>query len=398
MAGVALMAMAACGGSPSPTTPSATRSAQNASSSVTAVSVSTAGGTSIADGSVADFARCLQSSGDAACFAGARPVTRVATAGATAPGAPGNLLATAGGGTVSLTWSAPTSGDPVVTYVVEAGSASGLSNLAVVTTNSTATTFSAGGVGNGTYYIRIKAQNATGTSAASNEATLVVCTSAPGAPTGLTTSVSGSAVTIRWNAASGGCAATSYLLQAGSTAGSSGLANSNIGNVTSYVAAGVGAGVYYIRVVAVNGFGQSAASNEVATTVGSTTTTGGGLTGAWIGLAPDGFVIDAATGSCDIETDVQMDLTQTGNALTGSFTERVRRVSPLRPGCDTVSNTFGSATPFTGSVIGTTMILVVPGDHGGPPITFRGMFTDRRFVVVPDGYTQSQASLTLNRQ
>jgi hypothetical protein len=157
--------------------------------------------------------------------------------------------------------------------VIEAGSASGLSNLAVVTTNSTATTFSAGGVGNGTYYVRIKAQNATGTSAASNEVILVVgpaaCTSAPGAPTGFSTSVSGSTVTLTWNAPSGGCAPTSYILQAGATAGSSELANDNVGNVTRFVATSVGTGFYYIRVVAANVSGVSAASNEVLTTVGN---------------------------------------------------------------------------------------------------------------------------------
>jgi hypothetical protein len=187
------------------------------------------------------------------------------------PSAPTNFTAAASGSTVSLSWAAPSFGAPT-SYQIEAGSSSGLANLASFSTGSTLTSFSTGGVGNGTYYLRLKAQNAAGTSAASNEAILVVgsaaCATAPGAPTSLTTSVSGGTVTIRWSAPSGGCAPTAYFLQAGSTAGSSALANANIGNVTSYVASGVGNGSYYIRVVAANASGQSAASNEVVATVG----------------------------------------------------------------------------------------------------------------------------------
>lgn len=86
--------------------------------------------------SSADLARCLSGAADAACFSGARPVVRVRTAGATAPDAPSNLTATAIGDVVTLIWSAPANGDPFVTYIIEAGSAPGLSNLAVVATHS----------------------------------------------------------------------------------------------------------------------------------------------------------------------------------------------------------------------------------------------------------------------
>jgi hypothetical protein len=72
--------------------------------------------------------------------------------------------------------------------------------------------------------------------------------------------------------------ATSYVLQAGSSAGSTNLANSDIGNVTSYVATGIGNGTYYIRVRAKNACGDlSAASTEATTVVGPVTT--GGITG-----------------------------------------------------------------------------------------------------------------------
>jgi hypothetical protein len=92
-------------------------------------------------------------------------------AGPTAP--PTGLMATAAASTVTLTWTAPSSGTPTA-YVVEAGSSSGLVNLANFSTNSTATSFSAGGVGRGTYYVRVRATNPAGTSGASNEVALIV--------------------------------------------------------------------------------------------------------------------------------------------------------------------------------------------------------------------------------
>jgi hypothetical protein len=237
-----------------------------------ALSVSTS--SALFGASAVDFGRCLMGAADAACLSGARISVQAVTGGAaTIPGPPRSLVTSSSGSSVTLTWSAPASGDGTTGYVIEAGSAPGLANLANVVTGSTATTFSAGGVGNGTYYVRVRAQNAAGTSDASNESALVVgsntCTSAPGAPGGLTITSSGSTVLLAWNAPAGGCAPTSYVLQAGSSAGASDLANSNVGSTTSYVATGVGNGTYYVRVRAANAYGQSASSNEVVVTVGT---------------------------------------------------------------------------------------------------------------------------------
>ena len=99
---------------------------------------------------------------------------RPAAGASDAPTAPAGLVASASGSTVSLTWRAPGGGGTPAAYIVEAGSASGLANLASFSTNSTATSFSAGGVANGTYYVRVKATNPAGTSSASNEVILVV--------------------------------------------------------------------------------------------------------------------------------------------------------------------------------------------------------------------------------
>jgi hypothetical protein len=89
------------------------------------------------------------------------------------PGPPNFTSVQVSGATVTLNWVAPSSGAPT-SYIVEAGSATGLSNLAVANTGSSATSVSFGGVPSGTYYVRIRAVNALGASVVSNERTVVV--------------------------------------------------------------------------------------------------------------------------------------------------------------------------------------------------------------------------------
>lgn len=183
-----------------------------------------------------------------------------------APDPPTVLTASASGSSVTLAWSAPASGSPPSDYVIEAGSATSLSDLANFSTGNTATTFSASGVGTGRYYVRVRSANAAGRSAPSSEAVLVVggvCSSAPSAPT-LTTQVAGSTVTLSWTAPPG---ASSFVLEAGSATGLSNLVSSDVGGATSYVATGVAAGTYYVRVRAKNSCGAGAPSNESIVTV-----------------------------------------------------------------------------------------------------------------------------------
>src|SRR5262249_7547470 len=106
-------------------------------------------------------------------------------------------------------------------------------------------------------------------SGASNEIAVVVgggCSGAPVAPSGLAYSVTGSTVTLTWNAAAG--AVTSYILVAGYSTGAGNAANADTGNsYTTFVATGVGRGVYYVRLHARNACGVSGPSNEVAVVV-----------------------------------------------------------------------------------------------------------------------------------
>jgi hypothetical protein len=85
---------------------------------------------------------------------------------------PSNLASNSNGSSVSLTWTAPAGA--VTSYVIEVGSAPGLTDIVSISTGNAATSFSATGVAKGTYYLRLKAVGPAGASGASNEATLVV--------------------------------------------------------------------------------------------------------------------------------------------------------------------------------------------------------------------------------
>jgi hypothetical protein len=96
------------------------------------------------------------------------------TLGADLPGAPSDLAATVtGGGRVSLAWMPPAAGGPVTAYLLEAGSAAGLANLAVISTGSPVAAFSAVAQP-GTYYVRVRAVNGSGPGPAAAEIVVVV--------------------------------------------------------------------------------------------------------------------------------------------------------------------------------------------------------------------------------
>jgi predicted phage tail protein len=105
----------------------------------------------------------------------------------------------------------------------------------------------------------------------------------------LTSAVNGFDVTLSWAASALGTAATSYILEAGTSTGSIDVFNGNVGPSTTLTAA-VGAGTYFVRVRAVNESGISAPSNEVTLAVGgapvqptitSAVASGGTLNVAW---------------------------------------------------------------------------------------------------------------------
>jgi len=101
--------------------------------------------------------------------------TRLPPPSTTVTGPPSNLAATVTGTRVLLTWSPPTTGT-ASDYIIEVGSSPGASNVRTISTsvNGLVATRWEASLNPGTYYIRVKAVNARGTSAPSNEVIVVV--------------------------------------------------------------------------------------------------------------------------------------------------------------------------------------------------------------------------------
>ncbi len=178
----------------------------------------------------------------------------LASVHAALPDSPVNLTAAVMGSTVTVSWLAPAT--PVTSYMIEAGFSPGAANLAAFSTGSTATQFSAAGVAPGTYYVRVRAINQDGVSAASNEVRVDVMGFCflPTMPSGLTDSVSGSMVALRWIESVG---AVTYIVEAGSAPRLANIATIDLRSNVPTLTASAGPGTYYVRVRARNSCGLS---------------------------------------------------------------------------------------------------------------------------------------------
>ena len=177
------------------------------------------------------------------------------------PLSPTNFSADWSGTMVTLSWLAPTSAtaaDIPSSYVIEAGTSRGASNIASFNVGNV-TRYSVD-VPPGNYFVRVRGVNALGISDPSNEITLEG-RGAPANPHSLSASGTGSTITLQWVAAGGGTQ-NGFVIEAGSAPGLADLVSLPVGNVTSFTTT-VPAGLYYVRVRAVNARGASGPSNEL---------------------------------------------------------------------------------------------------------------------------------------
>jgi hypothetical protein len=199
-----------------------------------------------------------------------------------------------------LTWGA--SFPPPATYVVDAGSAPGLSDLGTFAVGPV-TALPVPGVPTGNYFVRVRAANAVGTSAATADTVVTVGAACqlPSTPSGLSATVTANTVALQWSGTG------PFRLAAGRAPGASNVFAGDVGNATSLVA-NVAAGAYFVRVHARNACGLSLASSEVllhvqvpeAPTDLSSSVIGSQVRLLWTaptaGSTPIGYVLEAGSG------------------------------------------------------------------------------------------------------
>jgi predicted phage tail protein len=209
------------------------------------------------------------------------------------PDAPANFSHTVTLGRVSLTWTPASTGCAPTHYVLAAGSATGLSDLARVNVG-TATTFLTPAPA-GIYFTRVYAVNGAGTSGPSNEEIISVgpsCT-VPGAPDSFTATALGTTAAFAWQPPLTGGLPTGYQLEAGSTPDANNIAVLPLGGLSFSTPAP--AGSYYVRVRAINACGPGPASTTQLLTIvcqppgsagtPSPTVSGSTVTLQWAGVA-----------------------------------------------------------------------------------------------------------------
>lgn len=124
------------------------------------------------------------------------------------PGVPKSLYGSVKRATVSFKWSPPLTGGAVDDYVLEAGVTPGTTFYAGSMGSSTYV--SVPNVGTGRYYVRVRARNANGQSAPSNEVVVSVgCATRPRRLSGLRATTSGGLVTLNWTDPDG-CSGATY--------------------------------------------------------------------------------------------------------------------------------------------------------------------------------------------
>jgi hypothetical protein len=89
------------------------------------------------------------------------------------PSAPTGVAVAAEGAKGRVTWAPPPDAESVTTYIIEVGSTAGSNNQGTFVAPSTSTSFEREAAA-GTYYVRMFARNACGTSSASQEHTLTI--------------------------------------------------------------------------------------------------------------------------------------------------------------------------------------------------------------------------------
>lgn len=191
----------------------------------------------------------------------------VGNGGSATPNPPTNLVAWMSGGRLTMTWTAPATGQTPTGYVLEAGASVNSANLAVVDLGTRSFTFDP--IPSGFFFVRVRAKAGNLVSAPTPDVMVNVgnVPAPPSPPQNFFITLAGSTATLNWSAPAVGTA-TSYIIEAGTATGLVNIGVVNTGTTaTSLAVPGVPPGTYYLRVRAANAQGASPVSNERVLTV-----------------------------------------------------------------------------------------------------------------------------------
>jgi hypothetical protein len=146
--------------------------------------------------------------------------------------------------------------------------------------------------------------------------------------------------------------------------------------------------------------------NSVVTPTGNTSTptppaatpAPAAVTGRWVGVAPEGMLIEDGPGACDLDLDLQLDLTASGASVTGTATTKTRR---LAPACGGGSGGAVETWPLINGRSESGAISFTL-DGGNLTIDFSGTFTASRMagtlMTVVGSVGRRRGTFAANRQ
>jgi hypothetical protein len=192
----------------------------------------------------------------------------------------------AGGYTAAVTWQTSNAASATINDIAVALSGSSAVTVTADTTFTLTATAADGRTTTATTTVRLPASTA------------------PGDPRSMAASVSGSRVTLTWQAPTTGGAPTHYLLYVGTRSGYSNVVSAyNVGNVLR-VSGDLPRGTYYARVRAANNAGTSLNSNEARFSIGRKLRSPSGFTVTWSGTtATMSWVAPSADSAEDVPTN-----------------------------------------------------------------------------------------------
>ncbi|MGO8672686.1 MAG: PKD domain-containing protein [Capsulimonadaceae bacterium] len=272
--------------------------------------------------------------------AGLTATGSVSTTVILSPGAPSVPTATAGSAQVTLSWGSVSAATSYGIYRATTSGAEGTTAVAA----SSGTSYTDAGLSNGvTYYYKIAAVNAAGTSAQSPQACATPEPPIPGAPTSLSATAGNGQVSLTWTGSAG---AASYGIYRATASGAEGNTAIATASGTSFTNLGLSNGVtYYYTVAAINGGGTSAPSNEASAT-------------------PEPPVPAAPSGLSATAGNAVVSLSWTGASGAASY-NIYRATSRGAEGTTATGTTSGTTYSDTGVTNGITFYYTVAAVNGG---------------------------------